>query len=41
MEYIGGDNMFEKIRKIIAEQLGIDEDEIKLTTTFEDLGVDS
>jgi acyl carrier protein len=33
--------MFEKIRKIIAEQLGIDEEEIKLTTTFEDLGVDS
>ncbi|MDF2883044.1 MAG: acyl carrier protein [Clostridiaceae bacterium] len=33
--------IFEKIRKIIVEQLGISEDEVKLETSFEDLGVDS
>lgn len=33
--------IFEKIRKIIVEQLGVGEDEIKLETSFEDLGVDS
>jgi acyl carrier protein len=33
--------IFEKIRKIIVEQLGASEDEIKLETSFEDLGVDS
>lgn len=34
--------MFEKMREIIAEQLGIDEDEITRDTSFkEDLGADS
>lgn len=34
--------IFEKIRGIVAEQLGIGEDEIKLETNFiEDLGADS
>jgi acyl carrier protein len=34
--------IFEKIREIVAEQLGIGEDEIKLETNFiEDLGADS
>ncbi|MBR0410046.1 MAG: acyl carrier protein [Eubacterium sp.] len=34
--------MFEKMREIIAEQLGIEEDEITLDTSFkEDLGADS
>ncbi|MFA9397072.1 MAG: acyl carrier protein [Clostridiaceae bacterium] len=33
--------IFEKVRKIIAEELSIDEGEIKLETSFEELGVDS
>ncbi len=33
--------IFEKIKGVIASQLGIEEDEIKLETSFEDLGVDS
>jgi acyl carrier protein len=33
--------VFEKIQGVIASQLGIEEDEIKLETSFEDLGVDS
>jgi len=33
--------IFEKIRNIIAKQLGLKADEISLSTTFEDLGVDS
>jgi acyl carrier protein len=33
--------VFEKIKGVIASQLGIEEDEIKLETSFEDLGVDS
>ena len=33
--------IFEKIKKTIATQLGIGEDKIKETTTFEDLGIDS
>ncbi len=34
--------MFEKMREIIAEQLGVDEDEITPDTSFkEDLGADS
>ncbi|MBL4937672.1 acyl carrier protein [Clostridium sp. YIM B02515] len=33
--------IFEKIREVIGSQLGIDEEEIKLETSFEDLGVDS
>ena len=33
--------VFEKIRKLIATELGIGEEEIKETTTFKDLGIDS
>lgn len=33
--------IFEEIKGVIASQLGIEEDEIKLETSFEDLGVDS
>lgn len=34
--------VFEKVREIVAEQLGISEDEIKLETNFvDDLGADS
>lgn len=34
--------VFERIRKIIADQLGADEDEITMDSTFiEDLGADS
>ena len=34
--------IFEKVREIVAEQLGISEDEIKLETNFvEDLDADS
>ncbi len=33
--------IFEKIQGVIASQLGIEENEIKLETSFEDLGVDS
>lgn len=33
--------VFEKIKSIIAEQIGIEEETIKEDTSFEDLGVDS
>ncbi|GKX65399.1 acyl carrier protein [Inconstantimicrobium mannanitabidum] len=33
--------VFEKIRKIICEQLEVEEEKVQLETTFEDLGVDS
>ena len=33
--------VFEKVKKIIVEQLAVDESEITLETTFQDLGVDS
>lgn len=33
--------VFEKIRSIVAEQLGIEEEAIKEDTSFEELGVDS
>ena len=33
--------MKDKIKEIIAEQLGVSEDEIAMETTFEDLGADS
>jgi len=33
--------LFEKVRSIIAKQLGLDEDGISMSTSFEDLGVDS
>jgi len=38
----GGENMFEKVRDIIAEQLGIEASEITPESTFvDDLGADS
>ncbi len=34
--------MFEKVKELIVEQLGVSEDEVVLTATFkEDLGADS
>ena len=33
--------LFEEIREVICEQLGIEEEEVKLETTFEELGADS
>lgn len=33
--------LFEEIREVICEQLGIDKEEVSLETTFEDLGADS
>ena len=33
--------LFEEIREVISEQLGIEKDEVKLETTFADLGADS
>jgi acyl carrier protein len=32
---------FNKVKEIIAEQMGISEDDITLETSFEDLGADS
>lgn len=33
--------IFEKIKAVIVNQLGVDEEEVNLETSFEDLGVDS
>ena len=33
--------VFDKIREIISDKLGISEDEITMDTSFEDLGADS
>ena len=33
--------LFEEIREMICEQLGIEEGEVSLETTFEELGADS
>lgn len=33
--------VFEKIKGIITEQLGLDENKITMNTSFEDLGIDS
>lgn len=33
--------IFEEIREVVCEQLGVDESEVTLETTFEDLGADS
>ena len=33
--------LFEEIREVICEQLGIEKDDVKLETTFEELGADS
>lgn len=32
---------FDKVKEIIAEQMGISEDDIAMETSFEDLGADS
>ncbi len=36
-----GKMIFEKVKEIIIDQLGVEEDEITMETTFQDLGVDS
>ena len=33
--------LFEESREVICEQVGIEKDEVKLETTFEELGADS
>lgn len=33
--------IFEKIKRIIAEQLGLEENDITMDTSFKELGVDS
>ena len=33
--------LFEEIREVICEQLGIEKEEVTLDTTFEELGADS
>jgi len=33
--------LFEEIREVISEQLGIEKEEVKIETTFQDLGADS
>lgn len=33
--------IFEEIREVVCEQLGVDESEVTMDTTFEDLGADS
>lgn len=33
--------IFEKIRSIIVDQLGVDEDEVSMDTSFEELNADS
>ncbi|SMB94820.1 acyl carrier protein [Thermanaeromonas toyohensis ToBE] len=35
------DSIFNKVRSIVAEQLGVDEEEITPNTSFEDLNADS
>ncbi|HBT46331.1 MAG TPA: acyl carrier protein [Peptococcaceae bacterium] len=35
------DNIFNKVRSIVAEQLGVEEEEINMDTSFEDLNADS
>jgi len=34
-------NIFEKVRAIVAEQLGVEADDITLETSFDDLNADS
>ncbi|WP_423219496.1 acyl carrier protein [Clostridium polynesiense] len=33
--------IFDKIKKLIVEQLGVEEEKVALETSFEELGVDS
>ena len=34
-------NIFEKVKGIVTEQLGVDADEVSLETSFDDLNADS
>lgn len=34
-------NIFEKVKSIVVDQLGVDADEVTLETSFEDLNADS
>lgn len=34
-------SIFDKIKAIVVEQLGVDEDEVTMETSFEDLNADS
>ncbi|QGG48117.1 acyl carrier protein [Heliorestis convoluta] len=34
-------NIFEKVKAIVVEQLGVDEEEVNMETSFEDLNADS
>jgi acyl carrier protein len=36
-----GMGVFEKVKAIVIEQLGVDEDKVTLETSFEDLNADS
>ena len=33
--------VFEKVKQIVVDQVGVEESEVTLTSTFDDLGVDS
>ncbi len=33
--------VFDKVKEIIADKLGVEENEVKMETSFEDLGADS
>lgn len=33
--------VFDRIKKVVCEQLGVSEEDVKLETTFEELGADS
>lgn len=33
--------IFEKVKEIIIDQIGVEESEVTLDTTFDDLGIDS
>lgn len=41
MTELSDQEIFEKVRTIISEQLGVDAEEITLETSFEDLNADS
>ncbi|KAB2954444.1 acyl carrier protein [Heliorestis acidaminivorans] len=34
-------NIFEKVKAIVVEQLGVDEEDVNMETSFEDLNADS
>ncbi|MGB4504949.1 MAG: acyl carrier protein [Syntrophaceticus sp.] len=41
MSGLDGHGIFEKVKSIITEQLGVEGEEVTLTTSFEDLNADS